>query len=44
MEQIEICEFENFALLVNKIAECMVEDKTVQEIFNNELYEDVCIL
>ena len=43
-EQIEICEFENFTLLENKIAECMVEDKTVQEIFDNGLYEDVCIL
>ena len=44
VEQIEICEFENFTLLVNKIAECMVKDKTVQEIFDNGLYEDVCIL
>ena len=44
MEQIEICEFENFTFLVNKIAECMVKDKNVQEIFDNGLYEDVCIL
>ena len=44
VEQIKICEFDNFALLVNKIAECVVEDKTVQEIFDNGLYKDVCIL
>lgn len=43
VEQIEICEFENFTCLVNQIAECVVEDKTVQDIFDNGLYEDVCI-
>ena len=44
VEQIGICEFENFTLLVNKIAECIVDDKTVREIFEHGLYEDVCIL
>ena len=43
-EQVEICEFENFTLLVNKISECAAGDITVQEIFDNGLYTDVCIL
>ena len=42
--QIEICEFENFTLMADKISECVVNDKTVRDIFNNGLYEDVCIL
>lgn len=44
MDQIEVCEFENFTLLVNKIAEYIVDDKTVREIFDHGLYENVCIL
>ena len=42
--QIEICEFENFTLLADKISGCVVNDKTVRDIFDNGLYEDVCIL
>ena len=44
VEQIEICEFENFTLLADKISGCVVNDKTVRDIFDNGLYEDVCIL
>lgn len=44
VKQIEICEFDNFALLVNKVEECVVDDKTVQDIFDNGLYADICIL
>ena len=44
VEQIEICEFENFTLLADKISECVVNDKTVRDIFDNGIYEDVCIL
>ncbi len=44
VEQIKICEFNNFALLVNKIAECVVDNKTVRDIFDSGLYADVCIL
>ena len=44
VDQIEVCEFENFTLLVNKIAEYIVDDKTVREIFDHGLYENVCIL
>ncbi|MBE5929527.1 MAG: hypothetical protein E7268_00520 [Lachnospiraceae bacterium] len=44
VEQVEVCEFENFELLVKKVVEYMVDDKTVQDIFDKRLYENVCIL
>lgn len=44
VEQVEVCEFENFELLVKKVVEYMVDDKTVRDIFDKRLYENVCIL
>ena len=44
VEQVEVCEFKNFELLVSKVAEYMVDDKTVQDIFDGGKYEDVSIL
>ncbi len=44
VEQVEVCKFENFELLVSKVAEYIVDDKTVQDIFDNGLYEKVSIL
>ena len=44
MEQVEVCEFENFELLVSKVAEYIVEDKTVQDIFDSGLYENTSII
>ena len=44
VEQVEICEFSNFELLVNKVAEYMVNDKKVQEIFDDAIYENVSVL
>ncbi len=42
--QVEVCEFRNFELLVSKVEKYMVDDRTVQYIFNNGLYENVFIL
>lgn len=44
VEQIEICEVENFELLVSKVAEYNVDDKTVQDIFDSGLYENTSII
>ncbi len=44
VEQVEVCEFRNFELLVSKVAEYMVEDRIVQDIFDGDLYENVSIL
>lgn len=44
VDQVEVCEFSNFEVLVNKVAEYMVEDKTVQEIFDAGLYRNLSIL
>ncbi len=44
VEQVEVCEFENFELLVSKVAEYIVDDRKVQNIFDKGLYENVCIL
>ena len=44
VEQIEVCEFRDFELLVSKVAEYSVDDRTVQDIFNGGLYENICIM
>ena len=42
---IELCEFEDKRLLVEKISDIVVEDKTIREIFDENCYsEPVCIL
>ncbi len=40
----EVCEFKNFEVLVSKVAECVVDDKTVQDIFDGGLYERTSII
>ncbi len=42
--QVEVCEFRDFDLLVSKVAEYIVDDRTVQAIFDDGLYENVSIL
>ena len=44
VDQVDVCEFRNFEVLVNKVAEYMVEDKTIQEIFDAGLYRNLSIL
>ena len=44
VEQEEICEFSDFELLVSKVADYVVDDKTVQAVFDEGLYENVSIL
>lgn len=44
MEQVEVCEFRNFELLVSKVAEYIVDDRKVQDIFDSGLYEKVSII
>ena len=44
VEQVEVCEFRDFELLVSKVAEYIVDDRTVQDIFDGGLYEKVSIL
>ena len=44
IEQVEVCEFKNFELLVSKVAEYVVGDKTVQDIFDGGLYEKTSII
>ena len=39
-----VCEFRDFELLVSKVAEYSVDDRTVQDIFNGGLYENICIM
>ena len=44
VEQVEVCEFRDFQQLVSKVAEYTVDDRTVQDIFDDGLYEKVSIL
>ena len=44
VDQMEVCEFNDFQQLVSKVAEFTVVDKTVQDIFDSGLYEKVSIL
>ena len=42
--QVEVCEFRDFEKLVSKVAEYVVDDRTVQDIFDSGMYENVSIL
>ncbi len=42
--QVEVCEFGNFELLVSKVAEYIIDHRTVQAIFDEGVYENVSIL
>ena len=44
VEQVEVCEFSDFNLLVSKVADYVVDDKTVQAVFDEDLYENVSII
>lgn len=44
VEQVEVCEFNDFEMLVNKVEVYIVDDRTVRDIFDKGLYEIVCIL
>ena len=44
VEQVEVCEFENFELLVSKVAKYIVDDKSLQDIFDSGLYENTSII
>lgn len=44
VEQVEVCEFSDFETLVNKVAEYIIDDRTVQDIFDGGLYEKVSVL
>ena len=44
VDQVEVCEFRSFELLVSKVAEYRVDDRRVQDIFDKCLYEKVSIL
>ena len=44
VEQVEVCEFKDFELLVSKVAEYIVDGEKVQGIFDAGLYENVSIL
>ena len=44
VEQVEVCEFRNFERLVSKVAEYVVDDKTVHDIFDGGLYEKTSII
>ena len=44
VDQVEVCEFNDFQQLVNKVAEYMVVDRSVQDIFDSGLYEKISIL
>ena len=44
VEQVEVCEFRNFERLVSKVAEYVVDDKTVQDIFDGGLYDRIAII
>ncbi len=44
VEQVEVCVFKDFELLVSKVAEYVVDDRKVQDIFDDGLYENVSIL
>lgn len=44
VDQTEVCEFNDFQQLVNKVREYMVVDRSVQDIFDSGLYEKISIL
>jgi hypothetical protein len=44
VDQVEVCEFNNFKLLVSKVASYVVDDKAVQTVFDEGLYENVTII
>ena len=44
VDQVEVCEFRDFQQLVNKVKEYMVVDRSVQDIFDDGLYEKISIL
>ena len=44
IEQVEVCEFSDFEQLVSKVAEYRVDDRLVQDIFDDGLYEKISIL
>ena len=44
VKQVEVCEFRNFELLVSRVAEYVVDDKIVQDIFDGGLYEKTSII
>ena len=44
VEQVEVCEFRDLELLVSKVAKYVVEDETVQDIFDGGLYEKTSII
>ena len=44
VDQVEVCEFSDFKLLVSKVADYVVDDKIVQAVFDEGLYENVSIL
>ena len=43
-EQVEVCEFPDFEQLVSKVAEYLVVNRSVQDIFDRGLYEKISIL
>ena len=44
VDQVEVCEFNDFEQLVSKAAEYTVVDRSVQDIFDSGLYEKISIL
>ena len=44
VDQVEVCEFNDFQQLVSKVAEYTVVDRSVQDIFDSGLYEKISIL
>ena len=44
VDQVEVCEFSNFELPVNKVAKYIVDDKTVEDIFDSKQYENLSII
>ena len=44
VEQVEVCEFRDFEQLVSNVAKYAVDDKTVQAIFDECVYENVSII
>ena len=44
VDQVGVCEFSELEQLVSKVAEYMVDDRLVQDIFDDGLYEKISIL
>lgn len=44
VEQVEVCEFERFEYLVSKVAEYVVDDRKVQNIFEDGLCKSISII